>query len=237
MSLDFTDRPPPLEAVIFDWDYTLARRAEWCRPFFTVGDHPATRLLRQSKTAATGWLYDGATLQPAMPDRPQDHMSLRLERALRDSFPAEPEPGAASLLRALLDRGVKVAVFSSGNETLVRQELEQLYPMDIAQHIHVKGRRVGEATKPDRHAITSLLGVLDVKDKAGVVMVGDRFRSDVLCAVEAGITPILYGDRPYEAGQLALYAMNEEKELMHVPGMQSLESRLMQRVPQQERGI
>ena len=97
-----------------------------------------------------------------------------------------PFPGVADLLRALLDRGLKVALGSSGKEEEVEhhKRLLGIDGMDVAQTTSEDAER----SKPHPDIFRAALDKLRLP-AGGVMAVGDT-PYDAAAAVRAGITPV-----------------------------------------------
>jgi putative hydrolase of the HAD superfamily len=110
-----------------------------------------------------------------------------------------PNPGAASVLRALVDRGVPVGVVSNASgqieAALARAGLCQVGDGPGAAVVCVVDSHVVGFSKPDPRIFEGALGCLGVAPER-VVYVGDSARYDVRGALAAGLTPVQLD--PYE---------------------------------------
>lgn len=115
-----------------------------------------------------------------------------------------PFPGAAEVLRALVDRGVAIGVVSNAagqiEQTLIDQAICQVgdgasVPVRCVVDSHVVG-----VAKPDPAIFTHALPLLGLDPSEDIAYVGDTIYNDVRAASAAGLTPLLHDPYGFHAG-------------------------------------
>ena len=97
--------------------------------------------------------------------------------------------GALALLESLAGR-VRVAMVTNGIGPVQRGRLDRLGIGDFFETVAISGE-LG-MSKPDPAIFDHTLGVLDVRDRSSVVMVGDSLVSDIAGAANASIDSIWF---------------------------------------------
>jgi HAD superfamily hydrolase (TIGR01549 family) len=171
---------PVVSAVLFDWDLTLAHRS--AQPLLLAANHLKRRMIQPGSLSSTA----AATviLSPAM---------RRAERSVRRILRPRLNQAAQQTVLSLLDEDIPVFIISNGETDMVREEARSLLGEEIANKIHFLAGR-----KPDAAQITQALQEHGITPGPDVFMVGDTFSTDILAAINAGLTPVLISARPRE---------------------------------------
>ncbi|RAU22535.1 HAD family hydrolase [Paramagnetospirillum kuznetsovii] len=196
-----TKLPRP-RAVIFDWDNTLVDSWE---------------CIRES--------YNRTFRHFGMPDWSMEETQARVAASMRDSFPAmfgerwpeardvftasfeaihldhlHPLPGADDMLQGLKSAGLTLAVVSNKRGSFLRKEAELIGWAPLFSRL--VGADDAEADKPDAAPVRMALEGSGISPSAEVWFVGDS-PIDILCAVNAGCTPVLMRPHPPYEGEFA----------------------------------
>jgi HAD superfamily hydrolase (TIGR01549 family) len=184
-----TTWPRPVDTVVLDVDGTLVdsnyhHAMAWWRAFRDHGyDVPAWRIHRAIGMGGDRLVAavsdDGVEAEAG--DRIRDTWEKHYDADLDD---VPPLPGATELLRALRDRGFRVALASSGIPRHTRHAVDVLGADDMAETTTTS--QDAEESKPD----PELLHVaLDRVDAERAVLIGDSVW-DVRSGVEARVAVI-----------------------------------------------
>jgi HAD superfamily hydrolase (TIGR01509 family) len=203
---------PMIEAVLLDIDGTLIDNnllhvLAWRRAFERVGlEVAATTILHKIGMG-------GDQLVPAIlgDEQQQHHQQIRQFHTEEYSHKgliehSQPLPGALGLLRALRERGTRVALASSAKEEELRHSLGMLGGREAVDEI-VTSADVS-ATKPDADIFSTALeklgspkNALTVGDTVYDVMAAGKLRLPCLALLSGGIERKLLE----EAGAAAIY--------------------------------
>jgi len=198
--------PSPLprpRALVFDWDNTLV----------------------------DSWLciqetYNATFRHFGMPDWSLEETKGQVAASMRDSFPVMfgerwlearevfsnafaaihldylvPLPGSAALIEALADADIVLAVVSNKRGTFLRKEAEALGWTEYFSRL--VGAEDAEADKPDPAAVRLALAGTGMELGPDVWFVGDS-PVDILCAANAGCTPVLLRPDAPRPGEFAV---------------------------------
>ncbi len=192
---------PRPQALLFDWDNTLVDTWSTIHHALTVtfeamGERPWTldetrAKVRQSAREAFPALFG---------TRAEEATRLFYEAFERDHLAHLRErSGAGAMLTELSNRSeLTLAVVSNKSGRFLRIEAQELGWTD---HFHrLVGATDAPRDKPARDPIDLALGESGCAAGPGVWFVGDT-DVDLLCAVNAGCTPILIRDEPPAAGE------------------------------------
>lgn len=192
---------PPPQALLFDWDNTLVDTWSTIHhalkvTFEALGERPWTleetrANVRQSAREAFPALFGS---------RAEEATRLFYEAFERDHLDHLRErSGASALLAELAQRpDLTLGVVSNKTGRFLRTEAEQL---GWAGHFHrLVGATDAARDKPARDPVDLALDESGCVAGPGVWFVGDT-DIDLLCAVNAGCTPILIRDEPPAVGE------------------------------------
>ena len=212
----------PYQAVVFDLDGTLLYTLE---DLYLATNHAleAMGLPARSREEVRSYVGNGyrQLFRLAVPQGTSDEVQ---EQALaifnsyyleHDEDHTAPYPGIRELLRALKDRGLRLAVATSKPEVFSLRILERFELREFFDDVVGCGLDGSLDTKAE--VVAEALRRLGVTDKSRAVMVGDR-RYDVLGAGEAGIKTIGAGWGYAEEGELeaagALWIAKKPEDLL-----------------------
>lgn len=208
---------PPVAAVVFDLDDTLAvttrsRDDILAAATETVGAPPLTReayLDAHSAVEAT------ETREPIFARLVDAETAGDLADAYREAVEAalEPLPGAATLVAALRDR-YRVGLLTDGPRRAQHGKLDRLGWWNEFDAVVVTGTL--PAQKPDPRTFATVCAELDV-DPEATVYVGDKPEVDIAGAAAAGLRPVqvLYdgGPDPHPAAVATVHRDSLAEEL------------------------
>jgi len=180
-------------ALIFDWDNTLvnswtaiAQSINHVRTAFGQAPWNLTEIkancTRAARESFPEWF--GADWKKAY-----DLYYERFDKARKET-PLTPLPGAPELLRWLKTENIPAFVVSNKHGKYLRLEAAQLQWQDFFAAI--VGAQDAARDKPARDPVDHALKQAGIMPHAGVWFVGDS-DTDVLCARNAGCTPIFIG--------------------------------------------
>lgn len=161
---------PTPQAVLFDWDQTLVRI-----PFshlVKAADVPAHQPTLTSRVAAVV--------------RRVPHSEITIRKALG----LRPVPESLQTLRLLHAHGVPIAIVSNTSHTTLSYEVPH-YLGELSQHVIYQGMDDATPRKPDPTGVLRVLGSLDIPPSPNVWMVGDRYSTDMVAALKAGVSAVL----------------------------------------------
>jgi len=180
-------------AVIFDWDNTLVEswpaiaeainqtRAAFGLETWTV-DEVRSRCTRAARDSFPEWF--GPRWKEAYDFYYRGFDEIRKRREIT------PLPGAGALLRWLKAREVPAFVVSNKRGDYLRLEAERLQWRDYFASI--VGAQDAVRDKPAREHVDHALSPTGIVADSSIWFVGDS-ETDVLCARNAGCTPVLIG--------------------------------------------
>ena len=197
-----SNRLPPPRAILFDWDNTLADN--WAAihdamnaTLVAMGQAPWT--MEQSRNSIKASLRDSFPL--LFGERWRDAVGIyrdAFERAHLTSLREMPAAGA--LLAELRDRGLYLAVVSNKAGRYLRVEAAHLGWTSYFRRL--VGAHDAETDKPTVAPVELALAGSSIERGPEVWFVGDA-DIDMVCAVNAGCTPVLLRDRPPAADECA----------------------------------
>lgn len=180
----------------------LAEVAYYRTHSLTAPDRTRLRLLRRSCAAILGEELQRACRHDLLLDD--------LERLLLGSLHFHLLPAAAECLASLTARGVKLAVVSNWDCSLV----EVLEGLSIRRYfVHVAASAVVGAEKPDPRIWQEALAVLGTRPEE-TWHVGDEPEADLAGALRCGLQPILVGEAAAPAGVPRLASLAELPSLL-----------------------
>jgi phosphoglycolate phosphatase len=190
-------------ALIFDWDNTLVdsweaiaaamnfTRAQFGLPQWSL-DEVRVNCTRAARDSFPEWF--GAEWKKAYDIYYAGFDAERKKRTL------QPLPGAAELLRWLKAQEIPLFVVSNKRGDYLRLEADKLqwrtYFTGIA------GAQDAPRDKPAREHVDHVLALGGIAPGADIWFVGDS-ETDMLCAKNAGLTPVLIGEEA-EAARLSV---------------------------------
>jgi phosphoglycolate phosphatase len=186
--------PNPPRALIFDWDNTLVDswdaiaqsinhvRGAFGKSIWSLAEIKVN-CTRAARESFPEWF--GADWKKAY-----DLYYRRFDEA-RKSTKIRALPGAAEFLRRLKTDGIPAFVVSNKHGEYLRLEAAQLQWQDF--FISIVGAQDAARDKPSRDPVDHALHKAGIKAQEDVWFVGDS-EVDVLCARNAGCTPVLIGD-------------------------------------------
>lgn len=186
---------PKPRAVLFDWDDTIIE--SWGlalqalnKALTAMGEEPWSD--EEARRRAGPSARD--LFQQLFGDRWQEADKIYLSSLMalfEESIPVYA--GAEALLKELAGRGVYMAVVSNKRGPLLRREAE------TARFDHYFGKIIGAgdapADKPDPAPVRLALEGSGIAPGGDVWFIGDS-HTDMLCAANAGLTPLLIETKP-----------------------------------------
>lgn len=166
-------RIPAPEAVIFDWDGTLA-----------FGSLPDLRLAFDMPAHAQGLASRSVAIVRALP------FSTSTERAVRSLFGIAPSPEAIATIQLLRRHGVPVGIVSNTSHGALMHEVPAALG-EMADGIHIRGAQPEKRGKPFADGLVDILAEMGVSPSPHVWFVGDRYDMDVGAARQAGLSGVL----------------------------------------------
>lgn len=180
-------------AVIFDWDNTLVNSLgaigaaiNHTRQHFGLEtwtqEQIVARCTRSARDIFSDWF--GKEWEKAC-----DIYYQTFDR-VRHSRPIDPKPGAYELLCWLNTRSIPSVIVSNKRGDYLRHEVERLEWQTL--FAAVAGAQDAPRDKPAREHVDYALAQAGLKADASVWFIGDS-ETDILCAHNAGCTPVLIG--------------------------------------------
>ena len=177
----------PNTAALFDIDGTLVdstyhHALAWHRAFTRVGELPALWRIHRSVGMGGDKLVAAAAGQDVEERHGDDLRDAWREEYAKIRAEVRPLPGAADLVRALSDDGIRIALASSGDPEFAREAVDLLGIGDVVEVLTTAEDVDGSKPEPDLVAVT--LDRLGGVERA--VFVGDT-PYDVQAAGRAGM--------------------------------------------------
>ena len=189
-------------AALFDIDGTLVdstyhHALAWHRAFAQLGDAPALWRIHRSIGMGGDKLVAHAAGQEVEEQHGDDLRDAWRQEYAKIRSEVRPLPGAADLLRALSDGGMRLALASSGDPEFAREAVDLLGIDDLVEVLTTSEDVDGSKPEPD------LIGV--AVDRLGgverAVFVGDT-PYDVEAAIRAGMGCIALLTGGFSSGEL-----------------------------------
>lgn len=200
------------EAVIFDWDYTLADRG--MRTLLRLGDGIRQQHLRPQSSEIAGAVT-------RLPNFSAPWGDMALERTVRRVVPAKFFAMADETISMLLERDIPVFIVSNGHQELVEEEVNKLFSPEIASKLHVHGYVPPGPSKPMAEAVLAPLAEHFISPSQRVLLVGDSL-NDIQAAVSAGVRPVMFGTSTSEREQAISLCSQHNAECTFVADHTSL---------------
>jgi phosphoglycolate phosphatase len=206
--------PPPPRAVIFDWDNTLVdswpaiaeamnyTRQELGMETWTL-DEVRTRCTRAARDSFPEWFGEGWKEAYDIYYRGFDEVRRRRE--------IQALPGALDLLQWFKAQAIPAFVVSNKRGDYLRIEAERLKWQEY--FVAIVGAQDAPRDKPARDPIDQALRQGGINADASVWFVGDS-ETDILCARNAGCTPVFIGS-PAEAKRLSVIHAFSDCQTLH----------------------
>jgi HAD superfamily hydrolase (TIGR01549 family) len=177
----------PNAAVLLDIDGTLVdstyhHALAWHRAFSRVGEAPAMWRIHRSVGMGGDKLVAAAAGQDVEERHGDELRDAWREEYAKIRSEVRPLPGAADLVRALSDVGIRVALASSGDPAFAREAVDLLGIGDLVEVLTTAEDADGSKPEPDLIAVT--LDRMGGVERA--VFVGDT-SYDVQAAGRAGM--------------------------------------------------
>ena len=209
----FPTRP---EAVLFDWDNTLVDTWGVIHDAIT---HTLSAMGHPTWTMAETKARVRKSMRESFPQLFGDRWH-EAEKVFYDRFKAihidllQPADGAESLLQGLRRLDLPLGVVSNKTGAFLREEAAHLGWDDYFGRL--VGAKDAARDKPAREPIDLALETLGVAAGPAVWFVGDT-DIDLVCAVNAGCTPVLVRPEAPDVGEFA-----DAPPAVHVPDCRSL---------------
>lgn len=196
--------PPPPRAVLFDWDGTLAR--SHFPGVFIAADTPAHRSTTTSRIVS---------VVRALPGNQSTEIAVR--RALGLHVPSE----SRATLNLLRSHAIPAGIVSNvRQETLAYEVPRHLSPLSDGLVYHGLSDTVHR--KPGTQGIMKVLEALQLSPSEHVWMVGDRYSTDMLAAIQSGLSAVLIHPTPDERQKLGRHRIGAVEHIYTVEGHRSL---------------
>lgn len=199
-----TPIPPPPRAVLFDWDGTLAHSA--FPGLFIAADTPAHRPTTTSRIAS---------VVRALPGNQTTEIAVR--RALGLHVPSE----SRATLNLLRSHAIPAGIVSNvRQETLAYEVPRHLAP--LSDGLVYRGLSDAVHRKPGTEGIMKVLEALQLSPSEHVWMVGDRYSTDMLAAIQSGLSAVLIHPTLDERQKLGRHRIGAIEHIYTVEGHRSL---------------
>jgi HAD superfamily hydrolase (TIGR01549 family) len=202
---------PKIKAALFDWDLTLADGEKLSLKALNATFAKMKENLKvNTETAPENW--DRATMRKEFAATTVPQFFHEVYKAfgedvvqqaidLFDRYRADHRdevtllPGARTLLKILIRKGVKIGIVSNKDDKELNILKQILLPEDEFPGIAVVGNKDGVPGKPSPVPIHTALKKLRLRrDQASsVLFVGDQLESDMAAAMNSGCLPCLVG--------------------------------------------
>lgn len=196
--------PPSPRAVLFDWDGTLAYSR--FPHLFTAADMPHTRpTLSSHVVSVVRSLPGGASTEIAM------------RQALGVYLP----PESRSTLRMLREHSIPTGIVSNVLQNTLAYEVPH-YLRDLSEGIVYRGVNETIRRKPGTEGILNVLEALKLPPSEHIWMVGDRYSTDMLAAIQSRLSAVLIHPTPDERLKLSRHEAGAIEPIYVVEGHHSL---------------
>lgn len=204
---------PAPQAVLFDWDQTLVRTP--FSMFVKAADVPAHAPTFTSRVAAVV--------------RRVPHSEITIRKALG----IRPAPESLHTLRLLHKHGVPIAIVSNTSHDTLAYEVPH-YLGALSKDVVYQGMDGLTPRKPDPTGMLRVLDSLDIPPSRRVWMVGDRYNTDMMAALQAGVSAVLIHPSDEEQDKLADHHATTRDAVHVVEGHRALSALLQQRLRREE---